>query len=62
MKVLYKEYIDREILRSVQTSGLHPHGRGDPVQEGPEVLRREDGLQGDQAEQPHNAQLQTNYR
>ena len=47
----------------LQPPGLHPHGRGHPVQEGPEGLRgREDGLQGDQAEQPHNAQLQTNYR
>ena len=62
-KVKSKQSNVNELHHDVQHPGLHPHGRGDPVQEGPEGLRGwEDGLQGDQAEQPDDAQLQTHDR
>ena len=49
-------------MKLLPSLGLHPHGRGDPVQEGPEgVWWRENGVQGDQAEQQNYAQLQTDY-
>ena len=41
------------------SSGLHSHGRGHPVQEGPEGWRRKARLQGSEAQQPHHAQLPT---
>ena len=49
------------IMKLLPSLGLHPHGRGDPVQEGPEGGWRENGVQGNQAEQQNYAQLQTDY-